>query len=169
MPLMRSNMPSPWRSSVPSTRSAGNRFGTTRRSQPGPFGPLPFCRYASTSGGVIDSCPGQNGQCSRPMTEPRCMTKSLGRFCRSVEITTQRPVMGSFLSSGIERVLNHLDIGRTALVEMNRDDVEAARAVGTSLSDQILVRETRHAQLLERRDGFGRLAEPPPRARLHFH
>src|SRR5947207_248486 len=38
MPLMRSNMPSPARSTVPSTCTAGNLLGTTRTSQPGVFG-----------------------------------------------------------------------------------------------------------------------------------
>ena len=37
------------------------------RTLTGVFGALPW-RYASTSGGVIASCPGQNGQCSRPRT-----------------------------------------------------------------------------------------------------
>ncbi len=38
MPFIRSNSPSPSRSRFPSTCSAGNLFGTTRRSHPGPFG-----------------------------------------------------------------------------------------------------------------------------------
>ena len=66
--------------------------------------PLPFCRYASTSGGVTCSRPGQNGQCSRPIAVAFSKRKSIGRFCRSVDTTTQRPVMGSLRSSGIRKV-----------------------------------------------------------------
>src|SRR5205823_2930482 len=100
MPFIRSNIPSPWRSNCPSTWSAGNLFGTTRTSQPGVFGALPFWRYAITSGGVSDSWPGQNGHPSFPSAVTRSKTKSLGRFCRSVEMMTQRPVTGSLRSSG---------------------------------------------------------------------
>src|ERR1043166_6638233 len=167
MPPMRSNMPSPCRSSWPSTRSAGNLFGTTRRSQPGAFGPLPFCRYARTSGGVIDSCPGQNGQCSRPMTSARCSTKSFGRFCRSVETTTQRPVIGSFLSSGIEGVLKDFDLGRT-VVEMNRDDVERAGTIVNAVRRKICGRQPYQLALFRRGDRFGRRSEFMAGPRLHF-
>src|SRR5262245_32407194 len=107
MPFMRSNNPSPCRSRVPSTCSAGNLFGTTRRSHPGPLGPLPLLRKASTSGGVICSRPVQNGQYCSPMTAGRSSRKSLGRFRRSVEMITQRPVTASFLSSGILLVYVH--------------------------------------------------------------
>src|SRR6185312_6419287 len=158
MPVIRSNIPSPSRSSVPSTRSAGNLFGTTRRSQPGAFGPLPFCRYARTSGGVMPSCPGQNGQCSRPITSARCMMKSFGRFCRSVETTTQRSVTGSFLSSGIEGVLQDLDLRRPR-VEMNRHDVEAAGALVDLVLRQILRGQAYEPALLHRRHRFGRGSE----------
>ncbi len=61
MPFILSKIPSPCRSSVPSTRSTGNWFGTTRRSQPGAFDLLPLWRTASSSPGVIASCPSQNG------------------------------------------------------------------------------------------------------------
>src|ERR1051326_3876718 len=101
------------------------------------------------------------------MTVALCRTKSFGRFCRSVEMTTQRPVIGSFLSSGIERVLNHLDIRRAAL-ELNRHAAEAPRALRKMMSHEVLARQPRHPQLLQRRHGFGRLAEPTPRPRLHF-
>ena len=50
MPFIRSNSPSPSRSRLPSTCSAGNLFGTTRRSQPGAFGGLPFWRNAQHLG-----------------------------------------------------------------------------------------------------------------------
>src|SRR5712691_11604615 len=147
IPFMRSNIPSPSRSSVPSTCSDGNLFGTTRMSHPGAFGAPPFWRYDNTSGGVIASCPGQNGQCSRPMVDARSRRKSFGRFCRSVEIITHRPVTGSLRSSGIskvrrqmsevqsqklergvKRILEQLD-DRRPRVEMDRHDVEAAGAV----------------------------------------
>jgi len=38
----------------------------------------------------------------RPIAVARSNRKSIGRFCRSVDNTTQRPVIGSFLSSGIQ-------------------------------------------------------------------
>src|SRR5229473_6476529 len=100
IPFIRSNSPSPWRSRLPSTCSAGNLFGTTRKSQPDEFGAVPFCRNANTSGGVISSWPGQKGQYCSPITVGRSRRKSLGRLRRSVEMITQRPVTGSFRSSG---------------------------------------------------------------------
>ena len=42
-------------------------WGRRAGPSPGAFGAPPSGRYASTSGGVIASCPGQNGQCSRPI------------------------------------------------------------------------------------------------------
>src|SRR5215510_1753521 len=107
IPFIRSNSPSPCRSRLPSTCSAGNLLGTTRRSQPAPFGLLPLWRNANTSGGVICSRPMQNGQYCSPMTAGRSSRKSLGRFRRSVEMITQRPVTASFLSSGILLVYVH--------------------------------------------------------------
>src|SRR5262249_45574207 len=86
--------PSPWRSRSPSILSAGKRLGTTRRDQP--F----WSRKAYTSCGALSSAPGQNGQNSdgaRGCGSRRC---SRGRLARSVEMMTQRPTMGSFLSSG---------------------------------------------------------------------
>src|SRR6266850_171390 len=165
IPFMRSNIPSPSRSSVPSTCSAGNLLGTTRRSHPGAFAPLPFCRYDSTSGGVIDSRPGQNGQCSRPSEAARSRRKSLGRFCRSVEIITHRPVIGSLRNSGIECVLENLDL-RSTRVEMNRDDVEPAGAAGQMMSRHVIHRQLRDPVLLEPCDRLGCLAKGAAITRL---
>src|SRR5207248_748911 len=67
------------------------------------LGAVPFSRYAITSCGVICSCPGQNGHCSRPIVFARSNRKSFGRFCRSVEMMTHRPVTGSLRSSGKSR------------------------------------------------------------------
>src|ERR1700758_3379037 len=83
---------------------AGNLLGTTRTVQPGvsrcgggpPFG---FGRYAWISGGVLASFPGQKGQ-NPPLIFIFSRTKSVGRLARSVEMITQRPTIGSFLSSG---------------------------------------------------------------------
>jgi len=101
MPFILSNMPSAWRSRSPSMRRAGNLFGTTRRFQFAllwrPFSPV---RYARISGGVLASLPGQNGQKLADLMSARSREKSLGRLERSVEMITQRPVMGSFRSSG---------------------------------------------------------------------
>ena len=58
MPFIRSKSPSPSRSSVPSTRSAGNLFGTTRISHPPVLPGVPL-RYARISGGVLSSRPSQ--------------------------------------------------------------------------------------------------------------
>src|SRR5581483_10403619 len=167
MPFMRSNIPSPSRSSIPSTCSAGNLFGTTRRSHPGPFGTPPFWRYESTSGGVSASCPGQNGHCSRPRICARSNRKSLGRFWRSVEMITHRPVTGSLRSCGIESVLEDLD-RRPASVELDRHDVEAAGGVCESVSHQIVERHSCHAPALQRGNRLGALAERAAVPRLHF-
>src|SRR3954462_8279522 len=99
------------------------------------------------------------------MTSARGWTKSLGRFCRSVDTTTQRPVMGSFLSSGIEGVLYDLYRGRAG-VEVNRHDVEAARAVMKMMSHQIFFGQPYQLALLHRRDGFGRSPKLAIDARL---
>src|SRR3954451_11313811 len=104
-PFMRSNMPSAWRSRLPSIISAGNLFGTTRTRHPGEsFGavgpPAAEGRYPRISGGVFDSFPGQNGQ-NPPLILNDSREKSEGRRARSVEMITQRPVMGSLRRSGI--------------------------------------------------------------------
>src|SRR5438067_1513010 len=159
MPFIRSNIPSPC--------SAGNLFGTTRSSQPGVFGALPFWRDDRISGGVIDSRPWQNGHCSRPIVVVRSRRKSLGRFWRSVEMITQRPVTGSRRSSGIESVLNDLH-DRIARVEMDRHDVEAARAVGYAGAHHVLACEIDDSSAFEPGDRFGRRAERVALASLHF-
>src|SRR3954470_8940197 len=104
-PFMRSNMPSAWRSRLPSIISAGNLFGTTRTRHPGEsFGaagpPAAVGRYPKISGGVFDSLPGQNGQ-KPPLILNDSREKSEGRRARSGEMITQRPVMGSLRRSGI--------------------------------------------------------------------
>ncbi len=98
IPFIRSNRPSPSRSRLPSTRSAGNLLGTTRTSHPSLFGGDPL-RYARISGGVLLSCPSQNGHRSSGLVVTGSTWKSLGRFWRKVEMMTQRPVTGSFLRS----------------------------------------------------------------------
>src|SRR5262249_15988579 len=126
-------------------------------------------------------------------------TKSFGRFCRSVEMMTQRPVTGSLRSSGtvvvvghwslvighcslvvgrwsfvvgrwswsggVERVLENFDDG-FAVLEMNRDDVEAAGAVGQTMSHGVVERELGDPVTLQPRDGFGGLPELVAVARL---
>src|SRR6266404_1436877 len=52
------------------------------------------------SGGVFDSLPGQNGQ-KPPLILNDSREKSEGRRARSVEMITQRPVIGSLRRSGI--------------------------------------------------------------------
>src|SRR3954462_9868060 len=99
------------------------------------------------------------------MTSARGWTKSLGRFCRSVDTTTQRPVMGSFLSSGIEGVLYDFYRGHDG-VEVNRHDVEAARAVMKMMPHQILFGQPYQLSLLHWGYGFGRVPKLAIGARL---
>src|SRR5438552_19088368 len=55
-----------------------------------------------TSGGVIDSCPGQNGHCAVGVTATAAARlNERGRFARSVAIATQRWVIRSWRSWGI--------------------------------------------------------------------
>src|ERR1035438_2330975 len=96
---MLSNMPSAERFKLPSIPNAGNLLGTTRTVHPCESRPAPLGRYASTSGGVLFSCPGQNGQ-KPPLSFTDSRTKSVGRLERSVEMMTHRPTMGSLRSSG---------------------------------------------------------------------
>src|ERR1700704_6282781 len=84
---------------------AGNLLGTTRKFQPATSGrTFSPGRYARISGGVVFSLPGQNGQ-NPPFMATRSRKKSPGRLERSVEMITQRPVTGSFLSSGTTHIL----------------------------------------------------------------
>src|ERR1700677_865024 len=106
-PFILSNSPSPSRSSSPSIPSAGNRFGTTRMLHPDEFAPPPLRPYAKISGGVLFSAPGQNGQPRGPAITTLSRTKSIGRLPRSVEMITQRAVIGSFRSSGTAILLDH--------------------------------------------------------------
>src|SRR5471032_3404226 len=160
--MITSCTPTPF---VPSMLSAGNLFGTTRTSQPGvSCAPAPG-RSASTSGGVIASCPGQNGHVSRPIAIARSTTKSRGRSRRSGATITDRPVIGSVLISRIEGVLEDLDLW-PARIELDRHDVEAARAIREVMSGHVVERDLRDPPALERGDGFSRLAEPPAVARL---
>src|SRR6185503_3671739 len=101
-PFIRSYMPSPRRSSPPSTWSAGNLLETTRVLHPGPFAPVPPSRVANTSGGVKRSFPGQNGHAPPGDSAGGPPFQSEGLRARSVAMMTQRPTTGSFLSSGID-------------------------------------------------------------------
>ena len=81
---------------------------------------------------------------------------------------TQRPVTGSRRSSGIECVLKDHYL-RPAIVEMNRDDVEAARAISEMMARHVLRREPRDAPLLRSGDRLRRVSELAAVPRLHFH
>src|ERR1700687_3636550 len=111
IPFILSNSPSPSRSSSPSMPSAGNLFGTTRMLQPGVLPPPPLRPYTRISGGVLASFPAQNGQFFASLATTLSRRKSLGRFPRSVEMITHRPVIGSLRNSGkailLEDVLGH--------------------------------------------------------------
>src|SRR6266516_3632770 len=99
------------------------------------------------------------------MVAARSIRKSFGRFWRSVEMITQRPVTGSLRNSGIERVLKNLD-GRPPRVEMDRDDVEPARDVGEMVSHDVVDGEPHNPPALARSHRLGRLAERSVVARL---
>src|SRR5208337_2247543 len=100
IPFILSNSPSPSRSSSPSIPSAGKRFGTTRMLQPEELALPPLRPSARISGGVFPSLPGQNGQFRGGPGKTLSRRKSIGRFPRSVEMITQRPVIGSLRNSG---------------------------------------------------------------------
>src|SRR5438046_10067947 len=56
-----------------------------------------------SSGGVIASCPGQKGHCAAGVTATAAARlNELGRFARSVAIATQRWVIRSWRSWGID-------------------------------------------------------------------
>src|SRR5713226_6218222 len=111
IPFILSKRPSPSRSSSPSLPRAGNLFGTTRMLQPGVLGPPPLRPYTRISGGVRASLPTQKGQFFSSLGMTLSRRKSFGRFPRSVEIITHRPVIGSLRNSGkanlLEDVLGH--------------------------------------------------------------
>src|SRR5258708_25806657 len=68
------------------------------------------------SGGVLPSAPGQKGQFLGPVTRTLSRRKSEGRFPRSVEMMTQRPVMGSLRNSG-----------KASLLEFKSQETDALR------------------------------------------
>ncbi len=84
--------------SSPLTFNAGNLFGMTLSVQPGEFGFVSEGRNAIISCGVVYSLPGQKGQ-KPPFFLCEGDAKSVGRLPLSTEIITQRPDIGSFLSS----------------------------------------------------------------------
>ena len=107
MPFILSKSPSPWRSSVPSTRSTGNWLGTTRRFQPGMFGAAAVVPHGQQLGRrhlLVPLAERTRGIRARSCTDSR--RKSVGRLRRSVEMMTQRPVTGSLRSSDIRQSTN---------------------------------------------------------------
>src|SRR5436309_12848700 len=101
------------------------------------------------------------------MVATRSMRKSFGRSWRSVDMITQRPVTASLRSSGIESVLIDLDC-RLPRLEVDRDDVEPARDVVETMAHHVVHRQPHDPPALARCHGFGRVAECPVLARLHF-
>jgi hypothetical protein len=115
--------------------------------------------------------------------------KSERRLLRSVEMMTQRPVTGSFLSSdtevsgspcgeadlkvrlyadyddGVECVSIYLN-ARPSSVHLDRDHVEAARLIVQTVPGQIVYGHLRDAPLLPRGERVGAAAELFPDARL---
>src|SRR5690242_1073961 len=83
-----------------SRESAANLLGTTRTCQ----GELPPAGTRKTSGGVLSSLPGQNGQDSTKaagVLGTSLRASSLGRLARSVAIMTHSFVKKFCRSSGI--------------------------------------------------------------------
>src|SRR5260221_4842359 len=123
--------------------NTGNLLRNTRRLHPSESRtPWPG-RYGRISGGVLLSFPGQNGQKDVPLSAALSRRKSLGRLERSVEMMTQRPVMGSFLSSGTSSILSHPkrilkkdDVRIAARFQVDADDVEAAGRVIVGLAQK---------------------------------
>src|SRR5712691_4477462 len=90
----------------PALDSAANLLGMTRTAQ----GSFIFAGYRITSGGVLLSFPGQNGQLSTKdgtVCGGRCVANSSGRLARSVAIMTHSMVKKFCRSSGTV-VLLHL-------------------------------------------------------------
>src|SRR6188474_3191564 len=170
MPFILSNSPSPCRSSSPSTCSAGNLFGTTRTSQPGPLAAPPLRRYDSTSRGVYSSWPSQKGH-TMPSMGSRCSTrKASGRLRRSVEMITQRPVMGSLRSSGIsgvEGIPDDLHV-RRVLIEPHGDHVESAGNRAHAVAGQVIVGDGDYLTPLPPCDGVGPVAALAAAPGLHL-
>src|SRR5208283_1406006 len=85
---------------------AANLLGITRTSQD-----PPFAGDRITSGGVLLSFPGQNGQLSTKAgtgSTTRCVAKSSGRLARSVAMMTHSLVKKFWRSSGIVVLQNLL-------------------------------------------------------------
>ena len=136
------------------------------------------------------SRPSQNGQASSGVMVTDSSWKSERRLLRSVEMMTQRPVTGSFLSSdtgvlrspeclsarvrlyasarrtckvrlydrGVEGVSIYLN-ARPAIVHVDGDHVEPARAVVQPVPGQIVYGHLREAALFPCRDRLGAAAE----------
>ena len=103
MPFILSNSPSPCRSSVAFDLQRGKLVRHHAHVPAGPLAAPPLRRHDSTSRGVISSCPSQNGTPCRRWASTCSTRKASGRLRRSVEMITQRPVMGSLRSSGMLR------------------------------------------------------------------
>src|SRR6267154_3247320 len=89
-----------------SRESAANLLGMTRTAQ----GSLLFVGYRITSGGVLLSFPGQNGQLSTnegTVCAGRCVANSSGRLARSVAMMTHSLVKKFCRNSGMA-ILQHL-------------------------------------------------------------
>src|SRR5574337_955633 len=99
------------------------------------------------SGGVLSSFPGQNGQ------NPNCLggeaaVKSKGRFPRSVEIMTQREVIGSLRSCGIRLFSSFIPGSRRLKPHNSKSRVQKCQWVGTETTTACracAIRETRRA------------------------
>ncbi len=72
---------------------AGYLLGTTRARQPAESGADPDGRRASTSGGVCDSLPAQNGHGAGAPPAPRA-SRSVGRAARPGAMIVSLPLTG---------------------------------------------------------------------------
>src|SRR5688572_7067184 len=114
------------------------------------------------------SCPSQKGHAASGDVWTGSSRKSLGRFRRSVEMITQRPVTGSLRSSDIESVPINLD-ARDVARDIHVHHVEPARAVPQPAPQQIVGAHAQHPALLQGRDRVGAVAEGAAVPGLHLH
>src|ERR1700694_3512106 len=101
------------------------------------------------------------------MIAGRSNRKSFGRFRRSVEMMTHRPVTGSLRSSGMKGVLIYLD-DRPPIVELNRNESKTAGRVVEMMPHPVCRRQPDDSLPLLPGDRFGRIAERAAVARLHL-
>ena len=145
MPFIRSNSPSPSRSSVALDLQRRKLVRHDAQVPAGRVRRAAVCRYASTSGGVMSSWPGQNGQSSSPMIVTRLEAEVVGALLALGRDDDPAAGDGIFSQVGHELSLQRLHIKGAshqfyrvrALLFDDRDHVEPARHGGQPLDAQV--------------------------------